>query len=211
VLLESMDLNEQIALFASAKVIVAPHGSGLTNIMFCKPGTKVIELMSPNYIRHYYWAISQQLNLEHYYITGKSFNCDQIRELMYQNPLTEDIFVNLKSLQAIIEKINLIASNQPINSILLENPKNHTLIMNQESAEYFQKRAEFYLEQGKLDDAVAACQQALKQKPDFAPAYQTLGNVSQVQGNLAKAKNCYTKALEIQPNFAEVYTSLATL
>jgi tetratricopeptide (TPR) repeat protein len=60
--------------------------------------------------------------------------------------------------------------------------------MNQESADYFQKRAEFYLEQGKLSDAVAACEQALKQKPDFAPAYKTLGKISQVQGNLAKAK-----------------------
>ncbi len=83
--------------------------------------------------------------------------------------------------------------------------------MNQESADYFQKRAEFYLEQGKLGDAVAACEQALKHKPDFAPAYQTLGKVSQVQGNLTKAKHWYTKALELQPNFAEVYTNLATL
>ncbi len=211
VLLESMDLDEQIALFASAKVIVAPHGSGLTNMMFCEPGTKVIELMSPNYIRHYYWAISQQLNLEHYYITGESFNCYQIRELMYQNPLTEDILVNLKSLKKIMGEINLLASNKALNLILLENPKNHTQIMNQESADYFQKRAEFYLEQGKLGDAVTACEQALKQKPDFAPAYKTLGKASQVQGNLAKAKHWYTKALEIQPNFAEVYTNLATL
>ncbi len=211
VLLESMDLDEQIALFASAKVIVAPHGSGLTNMMFCEPGTKVIELMSPNYIRHYYWAISQQLNLEHYYITGESFNCYQIRELMYQNPLTEDILVNLKSLKKVMGEINLLASNQALNLTLLKNHKNHTQIMNQESADYFQKRAEFYLEQGKLDDAVAACEQALKQKPDFASAYKTLGSISQAQGNLAKAKHWYTKALEIQPDFAEVYTNLATL
>lgn len=211
VLLESMDLDEQIALFASAKVIVAPHGSGLTNIMFCQPGTKVIELMPPNYIRHYYWAISHQLNLEHYYVTGESFNCYQIRELMYQNPLTEDILVNLKSLKKIMGEINLLASNQALNLTLLKNHKNHTQIMNQESADYFQKRAEFYLEQGKLDDAVAACEQALKQKPDFAPAYKTLGKASQVQGNLAKAKHWYSKALEIQPDYAEIYTNLATL
>lgn len=211
VLLESMNLDEQIALFARAKVIVSPHGSGLTNIMFCEPGTKVIELVSPNYIRHYYWAISQQLNLEHYYVTGESFNCAPIRELMYQNPLTEDILVNLKSLKKMMGKINLLPSKKPLNLIVLENPKNPVSIMNQESAEYFQKRADFYLEQGKLDDAIAACSQALEQKPDFAPAYKTLGKASQVQGNLAKAKHWYSKALEIQPDFAEVYTNLATL
>jgi capsular polysaccharide biosynthesis protein len=59
-----MPFEEQIALFSRAKAIVAPHGSGLTNIIFCGSGTKVIELVSPNYIRHYYWAIAQQLNLD---------------------------------------------------------------------------------------------------------------------------------------------------
>lgn len=211
VLLESMTLNEQIALFAGAKVIVAPHGSGLTNIIFCSPGTKVIELTSPNYIRHYYWAIGQQLNLEHYYVTGEDFECQPIRQLMYQNPLTEDILVNLTYLKKMLREINLIPSKKALNLISIKNHKKPNTIMNQESADYFQKRADFYLEQGKLADAVAACDQALKHQPDFAPAYKTLGKVSQVQGDLAKAKHWYTKALELQPNFAEVYTNLATL
>ena len=211
VLLESMTLNEQIALFGRAKVIVAPHGSGLTNIIFCSPGTKVIELTSGNYIRHYYWAIGQQLNLEHYYLTGENFECHPIRQLMYQNPLTEDILVNLNYLKNMMGNINLIPSKNAQNLIAIENHKKPRVIMNQESADYFQKRAELYLEQGKLADAVAACEQALKHKPDFAPACKTLGNISQVQGNLAKAKHWYTKALELQPNFAEVYTRLATL
>ncbi|WP_293259368.1 tetratricopeptide repeat protein [Microcoleus sp. PH2017_21_RUC_O_A] len=211
VLLESMTLNEQIALFAGAKVIVAPHGSGLTNIIFCSPGTKVIELTSGNYIRHYYWAIGQQLNLEHYYVTGENFECYPIRQLMYQNPLTEDILVNLKDLKIMLGNVNVITSKKPLNLISRENPKKTTKIMNQESGDYFQKRAEFYLKQGKLADAIAACEQALKNQPNFAPAYNTLGKISAAQGNSAKAKHWYTKALEIQPNFAEVYTDLAAL
>ncbi|MEG4577250.1 tetratricopeptide repeat protein [Microcoleus sp. N3A4] len=211
VLLESMSFQEQIALFARAKVIIAPHGSSLTNIIFCSPGTKIIELTSPNYIRHYYWAIGQQVNLEHYYVIGESFDCHPIRQLMYQNPLTEDILVNLNYLKRMIGKINLIPSKNALNLISLENLKKPSTLMNQESADYFQKRAEFYLEQGNLSDAVAACEQALKQKPDFAPAYKTLGKIGQVQGNLAKAKHWYVKALEIQPDFAEVYTNLASM
>jgi tetratricopeptide (TPR) repeat protein len=211
VLLESMSLNEQIALFASAKVIVAPHGSGLTNIIFCSPGTKVIELTSGNYIRHYYWAIGQQLNLEHYYVTGENFECYPIRQLMYQNPLTEDILVNLKDLKIMLGNVNVIPSKKPLNLISRKNPKRTIKIMNQESGDYFQKRAEFYLKQGKLADAMAACEQALKHQPNFAPAYKTLGKISEAQGNSAKAKHWYTKALEFQPNFAEVYTDLAAL
>ncbi|MCU0542127.1 MAG: tetratricopeptide repeat protein [Oscillatoriaceae cyanobacterium Prado104] len=211
VLLESMTFQEQIALFARAKVIVAPHGSGLTNIIFCSPGTKVIELASPNYIRHYYWAIGQQLNLEHYYITGDSFDCYPIRQLMYQNPLTEDIWVNLIQFKKILGKMNLLTSKKLLNLKSTDNPKTPNKIMNQESADYFQKRAEFYLEQGKLGDAVTACEQALKHQPDFAPACNTFGKICQAQGNLSQAKQWYTKALELQPIFPEVYTNLSVL
>ena len=109
---ESMTLTEQIAIFVHAKVIIAAHGSGLTNIMFCRPGTKVIELVSPNYIRHYYWVISQQLGLEHYYLKGEEFTCYPIRKLMYQNPLTEDIIVNLNSLEKILKITGIIENTK---------------------------------------------------------------------------------------------------
>lgn len=99
---ESMSLEEQIAMFASAKMIIAPHGSGLTNIIFCQPGTRVIELISPHYLRYYYWGISQQLGLEHYYLPGEAFSCYPLRQLMYSSPLAEDILVNLKWLKKAI-------------------------------------------------------------------------------------------------------------
>jgi capsular polysaccharide biosynthesis protein len=107
ILPESMSLEEQIAYFYHAEVIVTAHGSGLTNTIFCSPGTKIIELVSPHYISHYYWGISQYLKLEHYFLTGEAFECYPIRQLMYQNPLTEDILVNLSSLKRMVEVVGL--------------------------------------------------------------------------------------------------------
>ncbi|MCW6049030.1 tetratricopeptide repeat protein [Lyngbya sp. CCAP 1446/10] len=107
ILPESMSLTEQIAHFYHAQVIVAAHGSGLTNTIFCKSGTKVIELMSPHYISHYYWGSSQYLQLEHYFLAGEAFECYPIRQLMYQNSLTEDILVNLSSLKKMVEVVGL--------------------------------------------------------------------------------------------------------
>ncbi|MEG4500838.1 tetratricopeptide repeat protein [Microcoleus sp. F10-C6] len=107
ILPESMSLAEQIAHFYHAEVIVAAHGSGLTNTIFCNQGTKVIELVSPHYISHYYWGISQYLQLEHYFLTGEAFECYPIRQLMYQNSLTEDILVNLSSLKRMVEVVGL--------------------------------------------------------------------------------------------------------
>ncbi len=107
VVLEVMSVAEQIALFACARAIVAPHGAGLTNLVFCQSGTKVIEIFSPNYLRTDYWMISQQLKLKHYYLKGESFECYPIRQLMDQNSLTEDILVNLSSLRAALEVAGL--------------------------------------------------------------------------------------------------------
>ncbi|MEG4283440.1 tetratricopeptide repeat protein [Microcoleus sp. A006_D1] len=104
---ESMSLTEQVAHFYHAEVIVAAHGSGLTNTIFCKSETQVIELVSPHYIGHYYWGISQYLKLEHYFLAGEAFECYPIRQLMYQNSLTEDILVNLSSLKRMLEVVGL--------------------------------------------------------------------------------------------------------
>lgn len=107
VALESLSFRDQVALFASAKVIIAPHGSGLTNMVFCQPGTTVIELVSPHYVRHYYWVISHLLGLNHYFLSGETLPSPLIRELMYQNPLIEDIWINIKSLKMMLERLNL--------------------------------------------------------------------------------------------------------
>jgi len=41
--LEKLPVGEQMQLFAEAKYVIAPHGAGLTNLLWCQPNTKVIE------------------------------------------------------------------------------------------------------------------------------------------------------------------------
>ncbi len=43
--LERMSVREQASLFSSADVVVAPHGAGLTNLLFCERPTAVVELV----------------------------------------------------------------------------------------------------------------------------------------------------------------------
>jgi tetratricopeptide (TPR) repeat protein/capsular polysaccharide biosynthesis protein len=105
VALESMSFLEQVALFANAKAIVAPHGSGLTNLIFCDSGAKVVEIFSPHYVRPYFWTIAHQLQLEHYYLLGEEFHSYPLRQLMYQSPLVEDISIDLSKLRKIVELI----------------------------------------------------------------------------------------------------------
>jgi hypothetical protein len=44
-----MSLAQQINLFRNARVVIGPHGAGLTNIVFCRPGAVVYELLQANY------------------------------------------------------------------------------------------------------------------------------------------------------------------
>jgi hypothetical protein len=48
---ECLSPEDQIATFASADMIVGPSGSGMFNVVFCRPGTKVIDIESePHWI-----------------------------------------------------------------------------------------------------------------------------------------------------------------
>lgn len=106
--LESLPLAAQIRLFSQAKVILAPHGGGLTNLLFCHSGTTVVEFMAPSYIRQYYWAISHQLGLHHYFVTGLASTCLPVHQLMYPSPLVEDIWLDLGALKNALRQIDLL-------------------------------------------------------------------------------------------------------
>lgn len=45
--LEALPVAEQVRLFFAAECVVGPHGAGLTNLAFCRPGTKVVEINTP--------------------------------------------------------------------------------------------------------------------------------------------------------------------
>ena len=63
--LEGMSIVDQILLFQSAEFVIGPHGAGLANLLFCEPGTKVIEFMPFVEMRPFFWVISEKLNLVH--------------------------------------------------------------------------------------------------------------------------------------------------
>lgn len=52
--LTGMPLAKQIELFAGATHVISPHGAGLTNIVFCKPVTNILEIKMLPYINWCY-------------------------------------------------------------------------------------------------------------------------------------------------------------
>ena len=61
---------------------------------------------------------------------------------------------------------------------------------------------------GQLDQAVAACQEAIRQKPNFPFAWCNLGNALAEQNKLDEAVGCYREALRLDPGFALAHNNL---
>lgn len=96
--LEEKTIQEQVNLFHNAEVIIAPHGAGLSNIAFCQPNTKIIELFSPKYVQTMYRKMAARLQLPWLGVLGKGemLYPDSVkRNILYRDPsLNEDIVLD---------------------------------------------------------------------------------------------------------------------
>lgn len=62
---EDHALEAQISIFTGAQFVIGPHGAGLTNVLYCKPGTKILEIFNSSIIRRCYWSLSTALDLKY--------------------------------------------------------------------------------------------------------------------------------------------------
>ena len=98
---EKLSFLQQVKLFQQAEVIIAPHGAGLTNLVFCSPGAKVIELFSPNYVYGCFWAIANHVGVDYSYIIGEGKRpADGIDPLKRR----EDMIINPSKLEGWLSK-----------------------------------------------------------------------------------------------------------
>jgi hypothetical protein len=67
---------EQFQYFSEAKIIIAPHGAGLVNLLSCKKNTIIIEIMDKDYINLCFTRIAYLLELKYYGILSKNYIVD---------------------------------------------------------------------------------------------------------------------------------------
>lgn len=100
--LEAMPVVEQIQLFAQAELIVAPHGAGLTNLVFANPTAVVVELFAPSYVNTTYWAIANLIGCSRYfYVLGEGRQPRPGRDL---ENVRADISVDVSKLRVVLEE-----------------------------------------------------------------------------------------------------------
>ena len=69
--------REQVETFRNADVVVAVHGAALTNLMFCRPGTLVVELFAEDHVKSTYLWLAHRLGLRHVAVVGTPGDLNQ--------------------------------------------------------------------------------------------------------------------------------------
>jgi hypothetical protein len=94
------DVEAQIRLFRGAELIISPHGSALGNLVWCEPGTRVIELLSSSYALNFFLYLSRLLGLRYSYLVDPS------RRALHWTNTAEDIAVDTDALRREIERLD---------------------------------------------------------------------------------------------------------
>jgi hypothetical protein len=61
----SLSVRQQVNLFAKTRAVIGPHGAGLTNIVFCRPGTIFYELLPSHYLNPCFCRLAQAAGLDY--------------------------------------------------------------------------------------------------------------------------------------------------
>lgn len=72
VYLEELSVVQQMQLMEQADSIVAPHGAGLANILFCADGVRILELLPETYFVSGFYRLARTLGFHHSMYVGKA-------------------------------------------------------------------------------------------------------------------------------------------
>lgn len=74
--MEHLSVAEQINLFNNAQIVIGPHGSAFTNIIFCKPGSTLIDIMPSSNIVSCFYGIALHLNINYFAFIDEAISID---------------------------------------------------------------------------------------------------------------------------------------
>ncbi|WP_428684116.1 glycosyltransferase family 61 protein [Reyranella sp.] len=86
-----LSLPEQIDAFRNARIVLSAHGAQLTNILFCRPNTTLVEIFPEGGVHgSAFLRIASQLGFNYYYVVGEKVENKQSRK----NPNNADLTVD---------------------------------------------------------------------------------------------------------------------
>lgn len=97
VFMEDLAFPEQVRMMQQTRVLLAPHGAGLTNMMFCPEGGHVVELADPGFPNPNFYALATALGLGYWLLNEQAGEA--------HHPLDRDLSVDVGRLAQVLERI----------------------------------------------------------------------------------------------------------
>lgn len=72
IVLTGMAFKEQATLFFAADTIVAHHGAGLANMVFCRPDTRLLEIFSKHWLAPCFFALSKSIGIAYDHLIAEA-------------------------------------------------------------------------------------------------------------------------------------------
>lgn len=74
---ETMSFTEQVELFSECEIVVGESGAGMANVIFCDPGTKILEIQPENFFEGWIRATCMLMALEWNVYFARSIPSDE--------------------------------------------------------------------------------------------------------------------------------------
>jgi len=98
----TLSLPEQIDAFRNARIVLSAHGAQLTNIIFCRPKTTLIEIFPEGGVHgSAFLRIASQLGFNYYYAVGEKIENKQSRK----NPNNSDLILDKSAFLSFVRQI----------------------------------------------------------------------------------------------------------
>lgn len=97
VCMEDLAFDAQVALMGESAVLLAPHGAGLTNMMFCPPGADIVEIADPGFPNPNFYALACALRHRYWIVPARSSGTG--------HPLEKDLLADADAVGTILRRL----------------------------------------------------------------------------------------------------------
>lgn len=98
VFLEDLSFDEQVALMGETRVLFAPHGAGLTNMMFCPEGTRIVEIADLTFPNPNFYALAAAMGHDYWLLPGVGQGD--------VHPLEKDIAIDSEQVRTVLDQLD---------------------------------------------------------------------------------------------------------
>lgn len=99
--METLSFDEQVRLMSETATLIAPHGAGLTNMLFAAPGTRVVELADPAFPNPNFYALAAALGQRYWLVPAASMGT--------AHPLERDLVVDARDIRLVLDQLEGVA------------------------------------------------------------------------------------------------------